>query len=261
MIEEKFLEELEKESKEIGYVCTSTKEESLSEVMIKFNDVNIVMMKNHKDTNKESTYPYYLWSDTPVLQPQIETALKHGVSDLEVTNPISRPAIISKKIDVLIEKGKIPTDFSLIDFCCGDGVVLTMLSRKYPNAKLFGFDILKDSPIHTGDHQHISKNTDVKLYFILLQEFIKSKPNFKFDVSTLLNTYRGWVKPSLFPVGIQQDTERWLRSYSKYTIVTAQKEQQEQLTEKKEFDFERIGQGEGGSDMLMLTKKIRNYKK
>ena len=93
---------------------------------------------------KEDLESFYLWPETPISNLQTEIKSKQGYTDYQVDEKNSRPSIIINKINIMIKDKKISDNFSILDICCGDGIILQQIKKSFPKAKVFGTDILKD---------------------------------------------------------------------------------------------------------------------
>ena len=220
------------------------------------------------ESMKEDLESFYLWPETPINHLQTEIKSKQGYSDYEVDKTNSRPSIIINKITRMIEDKKIPDNFSILDICCGDGIVLQQIKKSFPKAKVFGTDILKDK---IPEHKDIQED-GVELYLILLQKLVESKPDFKFDIVMMLNTYRGWDTSSVED-GTQDLVDEWLGKYSKNTILTVipyrklhadgvrtKIENQVLQLKDKGFNIQKIGKGENDSIMVIVDTKSKEEK-
>ena len=101
-------------------------------------------------------------------------------------------------INVLVSEGKIHKDnFSVLDMCCGDVVVLNRIKNTYPESKLYGFDILSTyfnvtNIPNVSLYSNSNRNTsnDILIHNCSIQDFLKQNLTLdtKIDVVVTKNT-------------------------------------------------------------------------
>lgn len=191
---------------------------------------------------------HYLWPRTALGNLQAEAMFRVGVSDWREDDLRSRPAQIIKTLEQLLYNDLLDGDFTCLDICCGDAVVLWQIKRAFPKARCYGLD-LNAGQIDT--HKMVQEQ-GVKLFRATIQRLFADTPDVLFDVCMMLNTYRGWKSADL------QDSERWIpdtvdewfRQHARYTILTVSDTQIEQL-KSKGFWVSKIGAGEDDSSMVL----------
>ena len=192
---------------------------------------------------------HYLWPRTALSNLQAEAMFRVGVSDWREDDLRSRPAQIIKILEQLLYSDLLNRDFTVLDICCGDAVVLWQIKRAFPKAQCYGLD-LNAGQIDT--HAMVQEQ-GVKLFRATIQRLFADTPDVLFDVCMMLNTYRGWESADL------QDNERWIpdtadewfRQHARYTILTVSKSQVEQLKDRG-FWVSEIGKGEDDSWMVLV---------
>ena len=196
----------------------------------------------------------YLWPRTPICNDHQQIILKRvGATDNDIHNPISRTAIILKQLSQLISRMFIGVDFSILDICCGDALVLKNIKEKFPNSNCYGADCNIDK---FSTHDSITK-TGVMLLNIYLQQLIQHPPKQMFDVVLMLNTYRGWESAELKCeyMNLPQKTDEWFAKYAKFAIITATKNQIKKLNRSTHITI--LGKGEDNSSIICMSKNYR----
>jgi len=99
---------------------------------------NIIEQKCLSEENKD----FLLWPNTDITDMQIWIEKFYGVKD-DINIQGSRSFLIYKVINKLIQSNQLKKDYSILDICCGDALILQQLKNKYPKSLSFGFDINK----------------------------------------------------------------------------------------------------------------------
>lgn len=174
-----------------------------------------------------------------------------GVSDYQVENGRSRPAHIIRQIKALIEHGLIADEFSVLDICCGDAIVLWQIKRAFPRASCYGVDFNKGK---LSTHQKVQRD-GVQVYRVFIQHLFHSHPDTPFDLALMLNTYRGWESADLreHERDLPELAENWFARNSLCTILTATNSQILHL-QRLGFVVMGIGRGEDSSTMICISK-------
>lgn len=196
----------------------------------------------------------YLWRRTPtssIGMQQLRIIPQTGVSDWQVDHPGSRPFKVIDHLWTLHQEGELSENFTVLDICCGDALILAQIKRIFPNAHCYGFDCNKD----VFETHNWIQALGVKLYFGYIQELFDHEPDVKFDVAMMMNTYVGWEWADLKPefANLPEKANKWLGSCSRYGVVTAREHQIDELF-KQGFDIKYIGEGESGSTMVCFNK-------
>ena len=195
---------------------------------------------------------FYLWPRTPLGHDhQEKIAERVGVSDYDVANRNSRPALIIRQIRALIGHGLLGADFSLLDIACGDAIVLWQIKRAFPQARCYGVDCNKGN-FGTHDMMH---HEGVELFKGFIQHLFATDPPAPFDLALMLNTYRGWESADLRTQ--EQDlphlADAWFAKNARYTIVTAS-ELQIRRAKRLGLHVARLGKGEDDSTMVCISR-------
>ena len=201
--------------------------------------------------------------DAQIKDFQSSITKKYGISDYDITE--GRPAPIISQLKVLLERGFIKSDFSVIDICCGDALVLMQIKKAFPESKCYGVDFLAGK-INT--HREVEE-AGVELHRVLLQDLLSESPEEKFDIAIMLNIYRSWTKwlnselygsalalidneSSDNADSLQVSTDKWLGSNANYSILTARVDQVLSFP-RKGFKFQYLGDGESGSALVCIS--------
>jgi len=183
-----------------------------------------------------------LWPETPYygLQTRIQEA--QGASDTEVSNPRSRPYQIVAALRERVLGGYIPNNFTLLDICCGDGLILRAIHEEFPDAICMGVDMNVGS-IFNYDR-------DIRVYRIPLQSLVGSVPETRLDVTMMMNTFRSWSSAKLRnnEADIPDKTTLWLSRASRYSILTVHVRTLPYSDEMRD-----IGTGERDARMVEVT--------
>jgi hypothetical protein len=199
----------------------------------------------------------YLWPRTP-LGPDLQTVITRrvGASDLDVNDPRSRSALIIGKLRALVADPESGIDqrFRLLDIACGDAVVLWQIKRTFPQAICYGLDCNKG--LFEPHAQAMEEG--VLLYKAYLQHLFARPPadSRKFDVTLMLNTYRGWESADLREEEqrLPQQADAWFATSSRFVIVTATTEQIKRLR-REGWNVEELGKGEDESIMSCMSRR------
>jgi hypothetical protein len=128
-----------------------------------------------------------------------------GIWGKQRENPYSSVSPCLELIIKAIQKSKVEEGFTLIDFCCGEGLLLEKLLTVYPKATLIGLDMNK--------YQHWSR---VPIRFIDddMIGWVKSDEGLTLfcDIVIMTDTWRnrGWD---------HLDLTDWLRKHSRFFIT------------------------------------------
>ena len=188
----------------------------------------------------------YLWPRTPVGNLQAECWRRVGASDWNMEHPNCRAGNIVDTLRELADNGLLRRRFTVLDLCCGDGVVLLQIGRAFLEAKCYGVDLLS-----YPTHRLAERRGGVAFYKAPLQAVIDSKPPAIVDVCLMLNTFRGWDKADL-PVedsNLPQRTLRWMRDHCRYLFLTIHQPQEDWLRREGLF-FWPVGRGEDASRLV-----------
>ncbi len=184
-----------------------------------------------------------LWPGSVARDMQPAIINMYGTGDLD-DSPDARPV---KIVDYLSRLG-LDRKFSVLDICCGDGLVLYRIKWAFREANCYGVDINKDG-ISTLT---VLGDFGVSVYRIPMQRLFESVPPAKIDVTMMLNTYRGWSAAQLRAqeYDLPNAADRWMSAYSKYSILTAQAGQVARLAERHTVTV--MGRGEQESQMILV---------
>jgi hypothetical protein len=193
----------------------------------------------------------YLWPRTPRdgdLQGKIRERV--GVTDLDVHDSRSRPAMIIKQIRRLQNGGWLSRGPSILDIACGDALVLLALKQAFPDAQCYGLDCAKGC---YTTHADVERG-GVRLYRGFLQDLFTCSPPAPFDLVLMLNTYRGWESADLHEdeSDLPRQADRWLLGQARYAIVTATPRQVVAL-KGQGVNVARLGKGEENSMMVCFS--------
>jgi hypothetical protein len=201
----------------------------------------------------------YLWPRTPLTPDHQEViARRVGVDDFQVDDPRSRPALIIGKLRELVadERSGVDARFRLLDIACGDSVVLWQIKQSFPDATCVGVDCNKG--LFTTNAQAV--DAGVILYKGYLQHLFTRSPgeDRRFDVTLMLNTYRGWQSADLREAekDLPQQADGWFATNARYTIVTATPDQIKRLR-REGWWVEELGKGEDDSTMICMSRVQR----
>lgn len=204
-----------------------------------------------KASLKEKTSKHYLWPDTLIEDLQLQIKKQFGESDYNIENKNSRPARIIDQIKQLVDKKLIPKDFSVLDICCGDAIVLWQIKKAFSMANCYGVDFFKGK---IGTHKMV-KRDGVKLHRVLIQKLFRQHSKKTFDLAIMLNTYRSWKDAHLskHDQKLPDLADEWFAKNARYVFLTAY---WPQITHLKKIGFEvaLLGKGEGTSTMICISR-------
>ena len=191
----------------------------------------------------EDTEAYYRWPHTPVGNLQAEVWRRTGASDWNLDDPACRTRNIIRTLQDMDDNDLLLQPFSVLDLCCGDGVVLNLVSRIFQHARCFGADLLR-YPAHED-----AERAGVRFYRAPLQELVSSEPPRIIDVAIMLNTFRGWDKAMLVPEldhALPELTLAWMGRHCRYVFLTLEWAQFDWLKRAGWFVWD-VGKGEDDS--------------
>jgi len=188
----------------------------------------------------------YRWPRTPVGNLQAEIWRRCGASDWNVEHPSSRSGAILRTLHEMDGNGLLPRPFSVLDLCCGDGVVLQQVARTFRHADCHGVDLLR-YPAHRD-----AERAGVSFHRAALQSVVAGEPPVVVDVAIMLNTFRGWDR-----AGLDAETERdlptktlhWMKRFCRYAFLTVAREQVGWLKREGWFVWD-VGRGEDDSRLM-----------
>jgi hypothetical protein len=191
----------------------------------------------------------YLWPRTAIGNLQAEATFRVGVSDWREDDERSRPAQIIAALRNLRYNKLLPEDFSVLDICCGDALVLWQIKRAFHHVRCYGVD-LNAGKLET--HAMV-RRAGVFLYRATVQRLFADAPDdITFDVVVMLNTYRGWESADLRDdeAWIPETVDEWLRKHARYMVLTVSDGQAKKLMQKG-FWVTDIGTGENGARLVL----------
>jgi hypothetical protein len=196
----------------------------------------------------------YLWPRTPLTPDHQEVIAKRvGADDYAVDDPRSRSAMIIRKLRELTDgaDAPLPQDARVVDLACGDAVVLWQVKKALPQLSCFGVDCNKGVFATNAS----AEEEGVELYSGYLQHVFAEAPPEPFDLTMMLNTYRGWESADLRDSerDLPQLADAWFAEHSRYTIVTATEAQIKRLR-RQGWRVEELGKGEDVSTMICLSR-------
>ncbi len=227
---------------------------------------NLAIFLKYLESKANSDEEKILWPDTPVekdndLQEQIFNSC--GVRDVDAFNKKSRTYKISKAILQICEKEG-GESISIIDICCGDGLVLLGLKKRFPLLKAYGLDLNKGV---FSSHKECEEN-GVEIYKGYIQDLFNSENANRFltdngtvdriDLAIMLNTYRSWETAILRDdeKDLPALAERFFKDYCKYIVLTATGRQIIGFI-KNGFNVKVLGRGERTSIMCLLESNCK----
>lgn len=184
----------------------------------------------------------YLWPKTAIGNLQAECWRRTGASDWNMGDPRCRAANIVGTLQEMDENGLLPHPFTVLDLCCGDGVVLLQVGRAFLEARCYGIDILS-YPSH-----RIAERNGVRFYRAPLQRLVEDRPPAVVDVCLMLNTFRGWDKAGA-DAELPAKTLQWMRRHCRYVFVTATARETDWLKREGFFVWD-AGPGEDHSRLV-----------
>jgi len=185
----------------------------------------------------------YLWPRTPVNNLQAEIWRRCGASDWNLKHRDCRARNILETLGELMDNDLLPRPFTVLDLCCGDGVILTHIGREFLDAHCYGIDLLR-----YPEHRIGETRGGCAFYRAPLQEVVAGPPPRTIDVCLMLNTFRGWDRADLPKAEHQlpQKTLAWMRKHCRFVFVTATVAQREWLMREGFFVWV-VGKGEDDS--------------
>jgi len=175
-----------------------------------------------------------------------------GVSDYEVTNPISRPYVMIQQLQALLKKERIGPKFSLLDITFGDGINLWQLRKSFSEASLHGIDCCTDAI----DTHEMVKKSGISLYKGYIQHLFATNAPDPFDIIIMLNTYRGWQSAKLREEekDLPLMADHWFEKNGRILILTATDCQIKRF-KKRGYHIVDMGKGEDASRFICLSKE------
>ena len=189
---------------------------------------------------------HYRWPRTPVGNLQAEIWRRVGASDWNVLHPDCRAWNIMDTLNQLVTNKLLHKRFTVLDICCGDGVVLDQLTNLHASPRCFGVDLL-----HYPQHEDAYRN-GVAFYRVPLQRLVESEPPGVIDVGIMLNTFRGWDRADLAPEeesDLPARTLHWLKGFCRFAFLTVTMEQVDWLKHDGWFVWD-VGKGEDNSRLV-----------
>ena len=190
---------------------------------------------------------YLLWPNTPITTKEIQEKIKqrYGIED-SIMFQNSRPSIIIKEINNLINENKLDNNFEILDICCGDGLILSEINNKFEDSSCYGFDINKGK---FESHHYIKK---VKFFYGFIQELFNFNFEKKIDITIMLNTYRNWFSAQVSKKhpNLEYDCTQWLIRNSKFIFLTVNYNQLDFF--KKNYETVILGSGEEDSKFILV---------
>jgi len=188
----------------------------------------------------------YRWPRTPVGNLQAEIWRRCGASDWNLDHPNSRSGSITRTLRELVTNDLLPHQFSVLDLCCGDGVILQYIARMFRSSHCFGIDLLR-YPTH-----RMAERSGASFYHAPLQLLVDNEPPQIVDVCMMLNTFRGWDRADLdsqTEYDLPQKTLAWMQRHCRYVFLTVNREQVEWLKREGWFVWD-VGKGEDDSRLV-----------
>lgn len=206
-------------------------------------------LRSLQEDSRHNGADQYLWPRTAMGNMQAEITARVGASDWLDGNLESRPGQIIGKLDNLIYNRLLPEDFTCLDICCGDGLILWQIKRAFPFSKCYGLDL------NTGlfeTHQMV-REMGVKLYRGTIQRLFERGEKPLFDLAIMLNTYRGWGSADLREdeKHLPAAADLFFRYHTRYTILTLADDQSDRLRAEG-FWVDQFGKGEDDSIMALI---------
>lgn len=195
---------------------------------------------------------FYLWPRTPIKDHMQEEIIQRtGVSDFDLSQGHSRPRQIISLIKTLLNDGSICREFSILDFPCGDAIVLWQIKKSFPQANCYGLDCNKG--VYTT-HEMVQRD-GVLLYRAFLQDLFINDPVEPFDLALMLNTYRGWRSAGLraSEENLPKLADSWFARNTRFAVITATDIQVSCLIDLG-FSAIEIGKGEDNSKMICISR-------
>jgi len=199
-----------------------------------------------EEREADALQSYYRWPKTPVGNIQAEIWRRVGASDWNLKHPDCRARNILNTLQDLWANSLLPQPFTVLDLCCGDGVVLTQIGREFLEARCYGADLLR-----YPEHRIGETRGGCAFYRAPLQEIVASKPPHAIDVCIMLNTFRGWDKADLprDEHDLPTKTLHWLKGNCRFIFVTATMSQRDWLM-REGFFIWTVGKGEDDSYLM-----------
>lgn len=188
-----------------------------------------------------------LWPNTKLEETQNWIKSKYGVQD-DINIDGSRPKIICDSIQGLIDTKKINNNFSVLDICCGDALILHQIKTTYKESNVIGFDINKGK---LKSHQE-AEQIGVNLFFGYIQELFQTDLNEKIDIVIMLNTFRAWDRAQLREDegNLPDMANKWMLKNARYLLLTVNDRQLSLFNSK--FKVRILGRGEEISKFILV---------
>jgi len=202
-----------------------------------------------------------LWPDTPIDAIQDEIEHTTGVRD-NASDERSRAYRIIEYLQPLDDG----TEKSVLDICCGDGLILYDIAHafcrvtevpfgnmEFPGWDCYGIDIQKGEI----DTHAMLENAGIRLYRTFIQELFATESPERFDVALMLNTYRGWVPQAQLrrhERNLPQMADAWLVANTKLAILTALPIQVKRW-QGRGYEVKDLGRGEQKSRLIAIEMK------
>lgn len=109
-------------------------------------------------------------------------------------------------------------EFSILDFPCGDAIVLWQVKTSFPLANCYGIDCNKGAFV---THNMVQQD-GVSQYRGFLQQLFVTHPREPFDLVVMLNTYRGSRSAHLreHEANLPELADAWFAGNAKFKVVT-----------------------------------------
>jgi len=195
---------------------------------------------------EQATEAAYLWPRTPVGNLQAEAWRRVGASDWNLKHADCRAHNILRTLREMDENGLLRRRFTVLDLCCGDGIILMQIGREFLHAQCYGVDLLR-----YPEHRIAETRAGCSFYKAPLQAVVASEPPQRIDVCIMLNTFRGWDKADLPKEehDMPQKTLNWMRRHCRFLFVTATVAQRDWL-KREGFFIWTVGKGEDDSYLV-----------
>lgn len=196
-----------------------------------------------QEARKENVKDAYLWPRTPMSNIQAEIWARTGASDWNDFRGRATDIIVT--LQALIENNLLRRDFTYLDICTGDALVPWRVQRLFPFSRCFGVDLVEQET-----HELVTRH-GVRLFRIPIQTLFRKHDVERFDVVSMLNTYRGWKSADLREADqwLPWGADEWFRQHARYVIVTTH-DKQKQIG--AGFWVHEIGPGEDDSRMVIM---------
>jgi hypothetical protein len=138
------------------------------------------ILSKYVDKSKTKNSPY-VWKGTPN---RTEWSLSQSVSRFTQYEFV-------QGLKLMVEKGIIKENFTILDIFCGTGAVLYLIKEAFPKCQIIGVDLL----IHKSWDEICNKYPDSKFFPIDFFELKNNSTPLNIDVAITFNTFRGWDNP------------------------------------------------------------------